>query len=140
MSMGKYQEKTPEQELLEKRRQMPFHMHISLDLLESVALLSAALLEVSCSRCQQMPLLASIPRVAHLRSCNIQPVAPPATCTLQGKEKVFLTCVLSPLATRQVPAMAANPLGFKNKRPVSKSFHRILDTFSKQTFTGVCGT
>lgn len=81
--MGKYQDKTPEQELLEKRRQMPFHMHISLELLESCALIAAMLLEV--------------------------------------------------------PAMAANPLNVK-KRMVSKSFHRILDTYSKQTFTGAYGS
>jgi hypothetical protein len=46
MAMNKFQDKTPEQELLEKRRQMPFHMHISLELLESSCLLSAMLLEV----------------------------------------------------------------------------------------------
>eukprot|EP00775_Hariotina_reticulata_P009995 gene9995-10150_t len=79
MAMGKFQDKTPEQELLEKRRQMPFHMHISLELLESSCLISAMLLEV--------------------------------------------------------PSMAANPLGEK-KRVISKSFHRILDTYSRQTFTG----
>jgi hypothetical protein len=81
MAMGKFQDKTPEQELLEKRRQMPFHMHISLELLESSCLISAMLLEV--------------------------------------------------------PAMASSPL--VKKRVISKSFHRILDTYNRQTFTGRCG-
>mmetsp|Transcript_33430 Transcript_33430/g.84725 ORF Transcript_33430/g.84725 Transcript_33430/m.84725 type:complete len:947 (-) Transcript_33430:272-3112(-) len=79
LSMGKYQEKTPEQELMEKRRQMPFHMHISLELLEAVCLICAMLLEV--------------------------------------------------------PSMAASPLNPK-KRIISKSFHRILDSYARQMFTG----
>ena len=79
MGPSKYQERTPEQELAEKRRQMPFHMHISLELLESCALISALLLEA--------------------------------------------------------PNMAANPHNVK-RRMVSKSFHRILDAYARQTFTG----
>merc|ERR1719399_1473459 len=42
---GRWQEKTPEQEKLEKRRLMPFHMHINLDLLEVGQLVSFMLRE-----------------------------------------------------------------------------------------------
>ncbi len=42
---GRWQDKTPEQEKLEKRRLMPFHMHINLDLLEVGQLVSFMLRE-----------------------------------------------------------------------------------------------
>jgi len=43
---------TPEQELLEKRRLLPFHMHLNLELLEAAYLVSCMLVEI--------PLLASV--------------------------------------------------------------------------------
>lgn len=40
------QERNSEQEKVEKRRQVPFHMHVNLELLECVYLVSAMLLEI----------------------------------------------------------------------------------------------
>jgi len=42
----KHQERSAEQERLERRRQIPFHKHINLDLLECVYLVSSMLLEI----------------------------------------------------------------------------------------------
>ncbi|KAK4124036.1 hypothetical protein N657DRAFT_619388 [Parathielavia appendiculata] len=52
MMMQRFSQVSPEQERLEKQRQLPFHMHINLELLECVYL--------TCSMLLEIPLLAQI--------------------------------------------------------------------------------
>lgn len=44
--MQRQNDRTKEQEKIEKQRQMPFHMHINLELLECVYMVSAMLIEI----------------------------------------------------------------------------------------------
>jgi len=46
LQLQRYSQITPEQERLEKQRQLPFHMHINLELLECVYLTCSMLLEI----------------------------------------------------------------------------------------------
>ncbi|KAI9002417.1 eukaryotic translation initiation factor 3 subunit 8 N-terminus-domain-containing protein [Gaertneriomyces semiglobifer] len=46
VQMQRFSDKTPEQEKLEKQRQLPFHMHINLELLECIYLTCSMLLEI----------------------------------------------------------------------------------------------
>lgn len=46
VNLGRFNDKSQEQEKAEKRRQVPYHQHINLDLLEACHVISAMLLEV----------------------------------------------------------------------------------------------
>jgi len=61
----RFQVLSPEQERAEKQRMLPFHMHINIDLLEAVFLVSSMLIEI--------PLLASIDSEEQKRKAICKP-------------------------------------------------------------------
>ena len=60
---------------------------------------------------------------------------PPPALTSRFPSLPHYLAPLLPLPLSQVPNMAANPLNPK-KKMISKSFHRVLDTYNRQMFTG----
>ncbi|KAL1440751.1 hypothetical protein MTO96_009288 [Rhipicephalus appendiculatus] len=74
------EERTNEQEKIEKRRQMPFHKHINLELLECVYLVSAMLLEIPQMAAHELDgRKRMISKSFHyqLRNTERQPLVPP---------------------------------------------------------------
>lgn len=50
--MARGQDRSAEQEKLERQRQIPYHMHVNLELLECVYLICAMLLEIPQMACK----------------------------------------------------------------------------------------
>lgn len=61
----RFSNNTPDQELIEKRRLLPFHLHINLELLETAFLVSCML--------QEIPLLASLDSEEQRRKVSSKP-------------------------------------------------------------------
>ncbi|KAK9880664.1 hypothetical protein WA026_011901 [Henosepilachna vigintioctopunctata] len=99
-------ERSKEQEKIEKQRQIPFHMHINLELLECVYLVSAMLIEIpymaahefdarrrmiSKTFYQQLRSSERQNLVVHLRACANTLLLPPRPCEMAARVRAMLT-------------------------------------------------